>query len=103
MQEIYNDIFSRTFPSHSQLVKFALARHGFGGDNGYYGLTYPNDIDEYERVVEGKFVPEGKVQINYWDGKHKDILVSEKEYILALKNFLISDGCCEMAELLDTA
>ncbi len=47
MDKIYNELFSQFFPSDEQLVEFALKRHGYCMDNGYYGVTYPDDLDEY--------------------------------------------------------
>ena len=41
------------------LVQFALARHGFGDTNGGFGITYPGDLDDHERMVEGRVIPEG--------------------------------------------
>jgi hypothetical protein len=39
------------------LASFAVARHGFGDTDGGFGVTYPGDLDEYDRAVEGVTIP----------------------------------------------
>ena len=39
-------------------VQFALERHGFADSNGGFGITYPGDLDEHDRVIEGRHIPE---------------------------------------------
>ncbi|HYE18386.1 MAG TPA: hypothetical protein VEA69_08070 [Tepidisphaeraceae bacterium] len=34
----------------AQLARFAAERHGFGDSDGGFGITYPSDLDEYERA-----------------------------------------------------
>ncbi|MGR5134356.1 hypothetical protein [Vibrio alfacsensis] len=100
MKEIYNDLFSQSFPSKEQLVEFALKRHGFCTDNGYSGVTYPEDLDEYDRIIERQYIPDGMVNINYWDGSDKEVMVSENDYLIALKSFLILNGYENLASFL---
>ncbi|RCU50090.1 hypothetical protein DU002_10330 [Corallincola holothuriorum] len=71
---------------------YALKRHGFGGDDGFYGVTYPNDLDEYQIEIEGEFIPDGFVEINYWDGEHKEIQIPERKYLESLKDYLSKNG-----------
>lgn len=33
------------------LPGYALKRHGFDDSNGRFGITYPEDLDEYQREV----------------------------------------------------
>ncbi|EIZ1411942.1 hypothetical protein MOV01_004278 [Vibrio vulnificus] len=103
MDKIYNELFSQSFPSDEQLVEFALKRHGYCMDNGYYGVTYPDDLDEYEREVEGQCISEGMLRINYWDGSENESLVSERDYLSALKNYLTRKGNKELARCLTAA
>jgi len=50
-----------------ELVQFALDRHGYADSNGGFGITYPGDLDEYDRIVEGVSIPEGFVQAyGFW-------------------------------------
>ena len=70
------------------MVQFAEDGHGFGGDDGYYGVIYSGDLDEYDREVGKSFIPEGFVEIFYWDGEVKEIQIKEKEYLSLLKKHL---------------
>ena len=88
--EIFSQLFSNRWPSPEELVKFAKTRHGYCGDDGYYGVTYPSDLDEYQKQVEGAFIPDGYIEVMYWDGDFKDIQVMEGEYLKALREHLLS-------------
>ena len=43
------------------LAGFAIERHGFGDSDGGFGITYPGDLDEFDRVVEERHIPNGFV------------------------------------------
>lgn len=88
LDQIINHIFTYSFPADDELVRFANERHGFGGDDGGYGVTYPDDLDEYEREIEQQFIPEGSVEIYCSAYTDKDIIISEKQYLSALKLYL---------------
>jgi hypothetical protein len=88
--EVFAQLFSFSWPKPVELVEYANSRHGFGGDDGYYGVTYPSDLDEYQVQVEGEFISEGSVEIHYWDGDFKDLQVTEQEYLGALRGHLVS-------------
>ena len=49
-------------------------------------MTYPGDVNEYDRVVEGSLIPEGQVQlVGFWgppDGY--ELLVFERDYLKVL-------------------
>jgi hypothetical protein len=45
------------------LASSAVARHGFGDTDGSFGVTYPGDLDEYDRAVEGATIPDGFVEV----------------------------------------
>jgi hypothetical protein len=47
--------------SKERLVRCALDRHGYGDSNGGFGITYPGDLDEYDRKVLGRHIPDGFV------------------------------------------
>jgi hypothetical protein len=86
--EILEQIFLLDWPSEIKLAEYVVNRHEFDSDDGYYGVTYPNDLDEYEIEVEGSFISKGSVEINYWDGDNQVIQLLESEYVIALKNHL---------------
>lgn len=88
LDEIISHMFSYSFPTDEELVLFANERHGFGGDDGGYGITYPSDLDAYERVVEKKFIPEGSVEIYCGAYTDEDIIITEQRYLLTLKKYL---------------
>jgi len=88
LEKIINHIFTYSFPTDEQLVRFANDRHGFGGDDGGYGVTYPSDLDAYEREVEQQFIPEGSIEIYCSAYTDKDIIITEKQYLAALKQYL---------------
>ena len=88
--EIFAQVFSNRWPSPEDLVKYAQEKRGYGGDDGYYGVTYPSDLDEYQKQVEGEFIPEGYVEVSYWDGDFQSIQIKEAEYLSALRAHLVS-------------
>jgi len=92
MNEIFRQLFSNSWPSDAELVEYAVKRHGYRGDDGYYGVTYPTDLDEYEIVVERRRIEEGNVEIAYWDGDFQAVQVSEAAYLEALEANLQSKG-----------
>ena len=101
--EVFTQLFSFRWPTPERLVEYATSRHGFCGDGGYYGVTYPSDLDEYQIQVEGEFIPDGSVELHYWDGSHRDLLVLEREYLDALRDHLRAIGRSELANMLQNA
>ena len=51
----------RHWSDKPSLVRFALDRHGFMDTNGGFGITYPGDLDEYERERGNPPIPDGFV------------------------------------------
>jgi len=41
------------------LAEFAVRQHGFGDTDGGFGVTYPCDLDAYDRE-SGRFIPAGR-------------------------------------------
>jgi hypothetical protein len=101
--EIFSQLFDNSWPSPNKLVEYAKKRHGYMGDDGYYGVTYPCDLDEYQREVEGKFIPEGFVEVSFWDGSFNASQISEEKYLAALKAHLVNCGHLELAQELNRA
>ena len=85
--EAIRNLFQFNWPSNEQLIEFTEKGHGFGGDNGYYGLTYPSDLDEYSKA-NGEFVPEGFLEVYYWSEPNDFVHVKENNYLLGLANYL---------------
>lgn len=77
-----------------ELSEFATERHGFGNTDGGFGVTYPGDLDEYDRVIDGINIPEGFVQVyGFWgppDGY--ELLVPESAYLRTLVEMLAEQG-----------
>jgi attachment invasion locus protein len=72
-----------------ELAQFAAERHGFGDSNGGFGITYPTDVDEYDREVDKITIPDGHVlAYGFWgaSGPHGgyDVLVPEALYLSVL-------------------
>jgi hypothetical protein len=97
MNEIFRQLFSNSWPSDAELVEYAVKRHGYGGDDGYYGVTYPTDLNEYEIVVERRCIKDGNVEIAYWDGDFQAVQVSEAANLEALEANLQSKGHAALA------
>ena len=83
----------------SALAEFAVQRHGFGDSDGGFGVTYPDDLDEYDRVVEGDHIPAGFVRAyGFWglpDGY--EVLVPEPTYLAVLADELVATGHTQAA------
>ena len=99
--EILEQLFSLDW-APEQLVEFANKRHGYASD-GYTGITYPSDLDEYQKEVEGEFIPDGFIEIMYWDGAEKELLIREESYLAALKMHLMGIGHKSLASEIDGA
>lgn len=72
----------------SELAEFAERGHGYGFDGG--GVRYPEDLDEYERVVEGIQIPDGFLLV-YGYGQD-DVLVPKTTYLRVLRDVLANAG-----------
>ncbi|MBU2714480.1 hypothetical protein, partial [Zooshikella harenae] len=97
LEKIINHIFTYSFPTDEELVRFANERHGFGGDDGGYGVTYPSDLDAYEREIEQQSIPDGSVEVYCSAYTDEDIIVSEQQYLAVLKKYLETTGQHELA------
>lgn len=84
----------RHWSSLTALAEFAIQRHGYGNTDGGFGVTYPGDLDEYDRVVDGANIPDGFVEVyGFWgppDGY--EILVAESLYLDTLAAVLLAAG-----------
>ena len=77
-----------------ELAAFVKNGHGYGNNDSGFGVIYPDDLDEYDRLVEKIVIPEGTVQIyGYWgpsDGY--EFIVSMRNYMEVLAYVLRADG-----------
>ena len=78
-----------------RLASFAIAGHGFMGDEGFYGVTYPSDLDDWQREREGACIPEGFVEVTF---EREDFLVPTAEYLRVLAQHLRNLGLHELAD-----
>ena len=79
----------------TDLAGFAVDRHGYGNTDGGFGVTYPGDLDEDDREVEGCFIPEGSVEIyGFWgaDAGGYEFQVPETTYLTVLSKVLRAKG-----------
>ena len=84
----------RAWSRLSDLASFAVARHGFGDTDGGFGVTYPGDLDEYDRAVEGVNIPDGFVEVyGHWGppGGYS-LLIRESTYLEILAGVLVAKG-----------
>lgn len=88
ISELLSCIFQQSFPSDQQLIAFARARHGFGGDDGVYGVTYASDLDEFD-ISQGCSIPTGWVEIYYQD---IEVTIPEADYLDYLSAYLRQKG-----------
>jgi hypothetical protein len=77
-----------------ELAEFAARRHGFADSDGGFGVLYPDDLDEYDREVDGAHIPPGQVQLyGFWGPPEGyEILVSERLYLHTLAGALAAAG-----------
>jgi hypothetical protein len=77
-----------------ELAEFAVQRLGYGDSNGGFGITYPGDPNEYDRVVLGVHIPDGCVRVyGFWgppDGYER--FVPESVYLITLIEMLVEAG-----------
>jgi hypothetical protein len=86
----------------ADLAKFAADGHGFGDSDGGFGITYPTDLDEYDRDIEKVVIPNGYVQAyGFWgsDQGGYEVLVTVQEYHSVLAQALASAGMLHEAQL----
>ena len=83
-----------SWPQLAQLVSFATKRHGYCDSNGGFGITYPNDLDEYQREVDRQVMPEPMVEVfGYWGQTNSySMLVTEAQYLRVLASLLRERG-----------
>ena len=72
----------------TDLVTFARERHGYGNSDGYFGITYPGDLDDCDRV-NGESISEGNVEAYAWYGATDGDthILSELEYLTLLRQY----------------
>lgn len=77
-----------------ELADFAARRHGFGDSDGGFGVTYPGDLDDHDRKVDGTEIPAGYVQVyGFWGPPNGyELLVRELVYLDALAAELLAAG-----------
>ena len=57
----------KAWSSILDLPAFAIQKRGYGDSDGGFGITYPSDLDEYQKEVERVIIPEGMIEAyGYW-------------------------------------
>lgn len=82
------------WPCIEDLLRFAIAMHGFGDSDGGFGVTYPGDLDAYQLDVEKIIIPAGMVQMyGYWGPPEGyEFMVDEAKYLRVLADVLLEKG-----------
>jgi hypothetical protein len=82
------------------LAEYVTKRHGFGDTNGGFGVTYPGDLDDFDRDVEGACIPAGFVlAYGFWglpDGD--EVHVRESLFSEVVRQVLVLEGQDGLAE-----
>jgi hypothetical protein len=76
------------------LAGFAELGHGYGDSDGGFGVTYPGDLDGYDRLTLGDRIPAGYVRTyGFWGPPDRyAVLVPEADYLAALAGELAAAG-----------
>jgi hypothetical protein len=92
----------RSWSNIAQLVTFAEARQGYENTDGFFGITFPSDLDESDRA-NGVSIPEGFVEAKAWYGAHDGEVhqLPETEYLELLRQFLVLNKELELASRVD--
>lgn len=88
----------------SELATYAERRHGYGNDNGGFGVRYPTDLDEYETQVLGMHIPAGSLLAYgyaFANPPGYEILVNESLYLRTLSKIFRELGSVSDAERID--
>ena len=83
----------RHWSDKAALADFARDRHGYADTDGGFGITYPGDLDWYDREVEGRHIPEGSVLAHGFQGPPDG-------YELLVPEWLYRDVLAEVLECL---
>ncbi|MFN3149071.1 hypothetical protein [Bremerella sp.] len=88
----------RNGPSVNDLVTLAEARHGYTNTDGYFGITYPSDLDDHDRA-NGESIPNGFVHAIAWYGANNGETheLPERDYLELLRQFLLLNQREELA------
>jgi hypothetical protein len=94
----------RHWSSLTQLADFAAQGHGYGDSDGGFGVTYPGDLDEYAREVEGEHIEPGHVEVyGFWGPPHGyEVTVTEAFYLDTLAAVLAEAGHAAEASLVQS-
>ena len=78
----------------TELAEFAALRHGFGNSDGGFGVTYSEDLDQYDRVMDGICIPKGFVlAYGFWGLPNGyEVLIPETIYLVQLAVMLSEAG-----------
>lgn len=80
----------RTWSNFADLVVFAESRHGYQNTDGYFGITYPSDVDDFDRA-NGHSIVDDFVEANagYGVSAIETHQLPESEYLELLRQFLV--------------
>jgi hypothetical protein len=83
------------WPMLAQLAEFAQQRHGYGNSDGGFGILYPEDIDEFQMLINGVHIPKGSLLVYGFaiaQPPGYELLVSERSYLAVLVSVLSEAG-----------
>lgn len=92
----------RSWSCPSDLARFARERHGYGNTDGGFGVTYPGDLDEYDKA-HGAAIADGFIEVyGFWgppDGY--EFHVPETQYLQVLAAYFRACGRNAQAQVID--
>ncbi len=99
IEKIIKDHIGRICFSLEEIVSFAEEGHGFGIDGGYFDITYPADLDEYDIYVDGcEEIPEGMVELTFWYDGYREFRIPLIKYLSYVREYLLMASQIELAE-----
>ncbi|MEL6263455.1 MAG: hypothetical protein AAFR97_15490 [Bacteroidota bacterium] len=84
------------------VVSYAVKRHGYTNTDSFFGVTYPSDLDDFDRV-QGEHIPPGFVRIlnGYGDPNGEEFDISESDYLVVLRAVVENQGRKELIDELE--
>ncbi|MEW4454482.1 hypothetical protein AB1L30_17535 [Bremerella sp. JC817] len=93
----------RNWSTITDLVAFAESRHGYENRDGFFGITYASDLDDFDRA-NGISIPNDYVEANagYGASAGETHQLPESEYLELLRQFLVLNNRPELATRVET-
>ena len=71
----------------NDLLQFALERHGYCNTDSMSGITYPSDLDDFDRDVDKITINEGFILVYSEQFTPKEAYLTEEDYLTILNAY----------------